>query len=159
MKNYLIAALLLLATTSITAQPGGRGDKDARRAEIEKQKVAYITTQLDLTVEESQAFWPVYNAYNTELRERKSEIRGELRALRADTLNMSDAEIDELIRAKFAAEREKLELDEKYYEKFKAVLPVRKVAEFYRAEKSFQRELLDQMRSRGQRGQTTPAAK
>jgi hypothetical protein len=37
------------------------------REKIEVQKVAFITTQLDLTTAEAQVFWPVNNQFSEEM--------------------------------------------------------------------------------------------
>jgi hypothetical protein len=60
---------MLLVALSANAQ-------DGIRDRIKAQKVAYITEQLDLTVDEAQKFWPIYNRYETTIhRLRKIEMR------------------------------------------------------------------------------------
>ena len=62
MKKTLIFGLLLSAA-AVVAQPkmGDRADLEKKKEKIEAIKVAYLTEELELTVAESQAFWPVYN--------------------------------------------------------------------------------------------------
>ena len=62
MKKTLIFGLLLSAA-AVVAQPkmGDRADLEQKKEKIEAIKVAYLTEELELTVAESQAFWPVYN--------------------------------------------------------------------------------------------------
>ena len=44
-------------------------DGDKTRAEkIEALKIAFITQKLQLTTDEAQKFWPVYNQYENEIR-------------------------------------------------------------------------------------------
>jgi hypothetical protein len=56
--------LLILAVFTMgigTAQEKKAGDdKTSKKEELEAQKVAFITTKLDLTTDESKSFWPVY---------------------------------------------------------------------------------------------------
>ena len=59
MKKLILIALVGLMGHTAFAQAEKRMERDEKRKEIEAQRVAYITTQLDLTTEESQAFWPV----------------------------------------------------------------------------------------------------
>jgi hypothetical protein len=40
-----------------------------QQQDIEALKVAFLTKQLDLTPEEAQQFWPVYNQYSGEIKE------------------------------------------------------------------------------------------
>ena len=58
MKNFtLIAVLALLSFSNIQAQPQKGGWHDRMMSE----KIAFITMELQLTPEEAQVFWPVYN--------------------------------------------------------------------------------------------------
>ena len=62
MKKTLVFGLLL-STAAGMAQPkmGDRAEIEKKKEKIEAIKVAYISEELELTVAESQAFWPVYN--------------------------------------------------------------------------------------------------
>ena len=63
MKDTLIFTLLLSSLVAV-AQPKTANDAETlekKKEKIEAMKVAYLTNELELTVEESQAFWPVYN--------------------------------------------------------------------------------------------------
>ena len=51
--SYLI--FFLLATSLVSAQ-----DDD----KIKKMKISFFTDQLDLSTEEAQQFWPIYNHHN-----------------------------------------------------------------------------------------------
>ena len=146
MKNYVFTLCFGLLSLSIFAQSDT--DRTSRRDNIEAQKVAYITSKLNLTTEEAQHFWPIYNEYRSELDALRKERNGQRTKSDDDDQNLTDAQIDALIKSRFAGERKKIDLDEKYYEKFKTALPISKVAAYYRAERSFKRELLDQLRQR-----------
>ncbi len=147
MRNYVLALLFTSLSLSIFAQ--GTTNRSNRRDELEAQKVAYITSTLSLTTEEAQQFWPVYNEYRSALDALRREHQGKrMRSDDEDDQKLTDVEMDALIKSRFAQERKKVDLDEKYYEKFKKVLPIPKVAAYYRAERSFKRELLDQLRQR-----------
>jgi hypothetical protein len=45
---------------------------------IEALKTAYITKELNLTVEEAQKFWPTYNAYTTEMKKARQELKEDI---------------------------------------------------------------------------------
>ncbi|BAV09263.1 hypothetical protein SAMN05421788_101703 [Filimonas lacunae] len=65
-KKLLFISLFLLSVFFGTAQPGKVNKTEAIR-------IAFITRQLNLTPQESQKFWPVYNVYIDELKQvRKS---------------------------------------------------------------------------------------
>jgi hypothetical protein len=65
MKKYLLIISLLLGFT-IAGMSQDEDKKDGGR--IEALKIAYLTRKLNLTTEEAQKFWPVYNKYADELR-------------------------------------------------------------------------------------------
>ncbi|MCB0697691.1 MAG: hypothetical protein KDC07_10020, partial [Chitinophagaceae bacterium] len=61
-KTGLFLLTMLLAVTTVIAQP----DRDHKHDRIKALKIAYITEKLDLTSEQAQKFWPVYNRYEKE---------------------------------------------------------------------------------------------
>jgi hypothetical protein len=65
MKKYILIVFVMLGCFSgIKAQDG-----DETKAEkIQALKIAFITNKLQLTPDEAQKFWPVYNQYDNEIR-------------------------------------------------------------------------------------------
>ncbi|WAC02058.1 hypothetical protein N7U66_20040 [Lacinutrix neustonica] len=63
MKQILLPMIGLLLSINAYSQ---RIDKE----KVKVLKIAHITEQLDLTAQEAQAFWPVYNA-NEDAREKQ----------------------------------------------------------------------------------------
>ncbi len=152
MKKIIGLCALLLTSSLLVAQTDDRDD-EKKRADIHRQKIAYITTELALTEDESKSFWPVYEAYRSEL-EKFHELRQEYnKESREKETQLSEAELDRKMNAKFDLIREKVAVEQKYYERFKGVLPVHKVAGLYEAEEGFRKELMMKMReSRGAEG-------
>lgn len=81
-------------------------------------KIAYITNKLNLTPEEAQRFWPIYNQYSVELN---------VTRLKAGNNQSSELELDESI----------LNIRKKYSAQFNQVLPPYKVDLFFKSEKEF----------------------
>lgn len=70
MKKYLLIPFLLF-TMQIFAQevePQDAQPQGANAQIIETLRTAYITKELNLTSEEAQKFWPVYNEYAGEIK-------------------------------------------------------------------------------------------
>jgi hypothetical protein len=109
---------------------------------LEALKVAYLTEKLSLTPAEAQQFWPLYNELNDKMR----EVHKQQRANRADTKQnfeaMTDAEVTKAIDQELALEQKELDLKKEYNERFKKILPVKKVARLIAAEHNFRKELL-----------------
>lgn len=138
MKNKILAAivLLFLGTYAHGQQPG-----DNER--LQAMRVAFITNALQLTPEESQNFWPVYNEYEAEQR----EIRKKYRAGRQMML-MNDEELEQHLENTLRMEEELLQLKRTYIDRLKEVLPIRKIAMLNQAENKFKEEILKQIRQR-----------
>ena len=56
MRNLLLGVTLAVMSCQVMAQ-------DRSHKKIESAKIAFITNELELTTEESAAFWPLYNEY------------------------------------------------------------------------------------------------
>jgi hypothetical protein len=115
---------------------------DKIAAKIEAQKVAFITRILDLTPEEAQKFWPLYNEYNAKERELRPNFK------KQRPKDISEEEANELIDNFFDNEQKRLNLTKNYYEKFKMILPAKKVVKLHFAERRFKEELLKRIKER-----------
>lgn len=130
----------------------GQGDDLPARGEaIDAFRIAFYTKRLALTSAEAQQFWPVYNAYASELdalRQRGRAMQQEMRDLYLDS--GTEADIERLADDFVALKRKESELAEAYHARFKTVLPIRKVVLLYKAEQDFKRELLQELQRRRQ---------
>jgi hypothetical protein len=124
-KLFLFLAIIINSSYICLAQP-----QETRASKAEAIQIAYLTKELDLTPEEAQKFWPVFNNYKQELlSSRKAGSPGEI-------------EMDEKI----------LNIRKKYKPEFKRVLGNEtRVNKLYQAEKNF-RDMLKKelMKRRGQ---------
>jgi hypothetical protein len=109
MKRILLFSLILLQTHLAPAQDGRK---------LEAVKIGYLTRRLDLSPEEAQRFWPIYNQYSDEM----------LRARQDARLNNTP---------EITLEENLLNIRKKYNAEFNKALPPDKVNNFYRAEKEF----------------------
>lgn len=117
--------------------------REAASEKIDAYRIAFFTQKLDLTEEESKSFWPVYNAYQKELRELR---KAERKLSRANYDEMSEKELEEAIEKRFDLRQQQLDLEKQYYKKFKAVLPMTKVVKLPQVERAFRSELLKKMK-------------
>jgi Spy/CpxP family protein refolding chaperone len=136
MKKQLLLLFLLLGYFSAWSQAGGR------LAQVKSAKIAFITRELDLTEEEAQKFWPVYNKYEAEREEHRRKLMRDMNDARKNFDQLNDREIEQSIEQYLALRQQEVDIDKKYYPEFKRVLPIKKVAKLYAAEKRFQKEVL-----------------
>jgi hypothetical protein len=145
MKKQFIILLFLLAPTLIYGQPRNKNLED----KFEAKKIAWLTTKLDLGADEAKIFWPIYNDYTREQRALKKQRFQKMisfrKSIEIDELN--DGEIQALILNDFDFRQRELNLEKKYYNKFKSSLPIKIVGKFYRAQETFKKELLNQFRT------------
>jgi hypothetical protein len=107
---YTIFGIIFFFSTSALAQQPRDGER------LEALKIAYLTKKLNLTTEEAQRFWPVYNQYMADLKK-----------IRFDNSGADELEKDEKI----------LGIRKKYQGDFSKALSPERANEFFKAEKEF----------------------
>ena len=123
-------------TYNCFAQVGSKKEK------IEALRVAFITQKLNLTTDESQKFWPVYNEYQDKLRASRKEFRSQ-----SNTFT-TDKEAQDYLDAELLLKQREYSLYKEYYEKIKKTIPLKKVAQLREAEEDFKKELLKQLQGK-----------
>ncbi len=141
-KIYILAFVFLAFFKNTQAQ-------DNRKEEIETFRIAFFTRQLNLTSEEAKKFWPVYNEMQAEMQKLQKERKMRHRNTRDNMDNLSDAELEKVINDEMASRQKELDIEKKYHERFKAILSMKKLALYYRAQEGFKRELIRKLQ--GQR--------
>jgi Skp family chaperone for outer membrane proteins len=129
--KYIFTLLLFLGSFQLKTQAQQR---DGER--LEALKVAYLTKKLNLTTEEAQKFWPVYNEYMAELKKVRQDSRGG----------------DELKR-----EEKLLDVRKKYQGSFSKALSGERANQFFKAEKEFYSYVQKELQERRQQRQDNRA--
>lgn len=147
MKTFrLFAAITALGLFSMTAMAQPKGNWQDR---IKSEKIAFITTELDLTPEEAQVFWPVYNQIEKKKQESqvavKTSYRALLEALKSDTA--TDKEIDRLLDCYIAAKLDHNKVGKENTAKLRNVLSSKKTARLFLAEEDFKRHQIRNIKS------------
>jgi len=70
--------LLSLALSTIFTNISAQVD---RKEQIEQLRVAFISEELNLSTEEAQVFWPVFNVFRDQRRQLEKDIRKSIRQL------------------------------------------------------------------------------
>lgn len=145
MKKILVLFSCLFAVTTVFAQPTevDYENMEAKREKIEAIKAAYITEALDLSVAESQQFWPVYNELSKKEHALRMEQRRNMQSLDG---NKSEKDIEVLIYAIANIRMEREELRISYLDDFILVLGASKTAKLIRVEMEFGRKIMEQMK-------------
>lgn len=129
MKKFLLLFCFLIGYTL----SGMAQDERPVEGRIEAYKIAFLTKKLNLSPEEAQKFWPIYNKYSDEIRRIQVESR--------------QNKIDEIKREELI-----LNIRKKFNSEFTKALTADKVNTFFRVEKEFngqvQKEFMERRQQR-----------
>ncbi len=123
--------------------------QDVPYTQIMARKKAMFQRQLQLTPEEMKKFWPVYEEMDGALRKLAAEKKKLTIDIRQKVQEEgTDKELEALMDRYLKIEAERVAVKQKYYERFKSVLPIRKVIRIPVVERRFRKALLRRMRDR-----------
>ncbi|HEY4798337.1 MAG TPA: Spy/CpxP family protein refolding chaperone, partial [Bacteroidia bacterium] len=150
MKKIILISLVAFGMKGLAQQtpppPAPPSPPDPPRKEkVESMRIGFLTQKLDLTPEEAQKFWPVYNEFHKKREELHKKHREEIKDSKDNFDSLSDKQIEAIVDNEMVFRQKNLDLEKEYHSKFKAVLPIKKVAKLYRAEDQFSHHLLDQI--------------
>lgn len=134
MKIFFTLILSIYITGAAFAQAPPKG-----RQRLEAAKIAFITQRLNLTTEEAKDFWPLYNTYQKE-----AEVLIRQRALGRKSSNDFDSELD--------FKTKMLDMQKRYGQQFRKVLPSHKASEVFKAERDFRQNLIKELGERRKQG-------
>ncbi len=145
MKKLLIGTILSISIAfGLQAQPGQDQLPPRAQEKIEAYKIAFFTEKLQLTPDESKDFWPLYNQFDNEMEALKDKYNLDGKRIEL----MSDKEVEDFIGQHLAVEEQRVKLQRDYVERFKKVLPIRKVAMLQRIDREFKIALLEEIKRR-----------
>ena len=142
MKKLKTLFIIMLCPLFIFSQ----NISEEKRKKIESQKIAFITKALDLSSEEAQVFWPVYNDFSDEMktiRKKRKEVYSKARKNRS---SLTEKEIGIIIDERLKMEQETLDLKVKYNKEFQEVISNKQISALYHAEEEFKKELLHRIK-------------
>ncbi len=118
-----------------------------RGERLQSLRIAVITDALELTPEEAQAFWPVYNTRDAALQKHRASIQSQFKALRGERANLSaQAFADSVSALYFRLWEGEARVRREYHPQLMRVLPPRKVARLYMTEVRWLRRALGETR-------------
>lgn len=143
--KFIIPFIILALSGLVLNAQSNQGHSDKHCLDDEKikaEKVVFITDKLDLSVEEAQTFWPIYNEFNKKMDILFTEEHKLYRQVKKDKGTLTDEELTEILDGMIEIRVDKSALELEYHEKFKEVLPIKKVGQLYQSDKEFRKQLL-----------------
>jgi len=149
MKLHLLIAVLLLVSPGMVSaqQPGSGASADQSveqgRAMIREGRLEVIRSELHFTEAEGTAFWPIYGEYRDEIDAIQDRYAAMVKEYlqRYEAADLTNEYADELMATFFSTRRGRIDVQEKYLPRFRAVLPALKVARLFQLEHKISAEI------------------
>ena len=139
MKKILFLSTMFLLSGIFAYAQKERGDNER----IQQMRVEFFNQELQLSAEEAEAFWPIYEQFKDDQKKLWKEYRQD----RKMEL-MTDAEAERYVEDHLVLEEKQIALKRKYITQLKGVMSIRKVAMINRTERKFKQDLLHKIQDR-----------
>lgn len=120
-------------------QPNDR--REEMKEKIKSIKIAFLTSELELTPEESKTFWPLYEAHENKI----EALRRDMRTGNSDK-DLTEDQARQLINRHFEMEKEKLKLEEAFVAEMIPIIGPQRVIRMRESDEKFKRKLLERTR-------------
>lgn len=138
MKNIFTVLLVLIISTSLYAQRGGRIDRE----QLEAAKIAFITTRLDLTPSQAEKFWPIFNEFTNQ---RESTLKT-MAALSDGSDDSSEEEAKAKIQKRFELQQKLIQDEKVFVDKASTAISYNQIFKLNRINRDFTRQLYQRQR-------------
>lgn len=130
----LMTALTCLTAGTAAAQTRPTDEMEILREKLRADKKLVLATALQLTDAEGKAFWPVYNAYQSDMVQHYDRLLQLIDTFSKSYESLSDDAARKLISDFLALQTNHPALLKKYAPQFLQVIPAKKVAQLYQIE-------------------------
>ncbi len=140
-RRMLLAAMLgcLVSGSGIAfAQDKPTDTMDILREKVRADRKLVVALALDLTESEATKFWPVYNAYQSDMIVHNDRVTKLVDKYAQAYQTMTDETATQLLDEFLAIELDRVALLTRYVPTLRTVLPPQKVARFYQIENKLQ---------------------
>ena len=148
--KLFIVTVFLISIASFGQNGPLREHFKEKKEKIKALKVAFITTELNLTPDEAAKFWPLFNAFEDRQQEiKKQKLKAYLERTDGSSIdNLSEKEAAKLLTQMESTEDELFQLKKKFVSNLKGILPSTKILKLKKAEEQFSKKLLQQYRDK-----------
>jgi hypothetical protein len=138
-KGIFILLLILILPAVKVASQNPNLDK------LNTYKIGFFTKKLNLTSQEAEKFWPIYNEYQKQRNQIQQERGTLIRNFNQNESTMSDDQLTEAGDKLIAAIVQESTIAVTFHNKLKEVLPPAKVIKFYQTENQYKAQLLNEL--------------
>jgi hypothetical protein len=152
MKRVLVilSLMVVLPLLQLQAQdlPNQNQNQNPDLNQLNAYKIAFFTRRLNLTSQEAEKFWPVYNEFQTRRLTIQTERQKLNRNINQNMLNMSEKEMIETGDKLISLQTQEASLAQEYHKKFREILSPAKILRLYQAENQYRLQLLNELEKR-----------
>lgn len=131
-KMFVVALMAIFVSGSLYAQNPEKKQKPEISTETQAKKKA---VQLMLDDATTAKFIPLYQEYLDAMKANRESMRtvnGDERKERGGENQLTDEELDKMITSRFECQQKRLDIQQKYYNKFKKILTVRQAEKLFK---------------------------
>tara|TARA_B110001450_G_scaffold58087_1_gene54770 strand:+ start:1809 stop:2258 length:450 start_codon:yes stop_codon:yes gene_type:complete len=145
-KPIIITSIFLFCVLSIFSQA-----KKESREKIRTLKIAYLSNQLNLTSNEAEKFWPIYNANDKEQHLLRIKFRSEIKKATMEKGNidmLSEEKAKNLILSKLKNDKKIYESKKDFINKIQKIISYKKIIKLKLAEIEFNRKIMNKYKKK-----------
>jgi len=142
MKSLIIFLTVLFCGISFS-QDNKSDWIELLKSNVQKESKNLIKQNLELTSDQAELFWPIYDEYDQALAEVTNERLQNISNYMLNYKDLDSAKAETLLRKAIELDQKKIDIQNKYYEKFISVLPPTVVGKFFQLDQYI--ELLIQL--------------
>lgn len=143
-KVIIIALLTLLSLQAMAQRTEQRPDQE----KLEAARVAFITNRLNISPDQAEKFWPLFNQYT----EKRTELMKRIREInKSGEGTLSDARANELIAERFKVQEELMVLEKSFLGHIVSVISPSQAFRLSEANRQFTRHLYQMQQRKGGR--------
>jgi hypothetical protein len=137
MKPAILSVVLILA-----AAPAGPQDVaqslELNREVVDKQKRMIVAGSLPLSDEEADAFWPLFDAFQKELKKIDRRSDRLIAEYTTEYTTLAGPRASEMVYEALQIEEDRVKLKRRWLKRMEPVLPPRLLARYFQLENKFQ---------------------
>jgi hypothetical protein len=151
MKKVVFILLIMLTMPAIKTAA-----QNTNLEKLNNYKIGFFTKKLNLTSQEAEKFWPVYNDYQTQRNQIQIEKLKHNRNFNLNESTLSDKQLEEMGDKYVDCLVQESNLAVVFHKKLKEVLPPAKVIMYYQAENQYKIQLLNELQTAKQQQRLRP---
>ncbi len=126
-----VVPMILLGSAAPSRAQSTADEIELVRSIVQTGRKVVVAKNMQLTDAESEAFWPVYNEFETAIRAVNDKRVKILSELARDFDTLSDEQAVDLLQRSFKFQQERVKVRKSFIRKFKKVLSGKRLTRFY----------------------------